>query len=589
MNRAGLRAFAVAVGLTAPAAAGDDLDWKAAGTPQAPAAAGGDWRPAAAEPRWLPAAPPKAPEVAASAPNPLPILTAPPAVRLPEPAVSIPVVSIPVAPPPTGAVTLPSVLPRGRDRVRPAGLTDADPPPMPLPAPRPVPRDGTPPPAALSAAPPAAPQSAAVWGGYGRVAPAGGFDPLCPDPQAGTPAGPAVPVRHGAFGSENLRLSRDYHVLDAFAGPLLGGDGEKMILGDDAAYPDRGFVSAEYLLWWVRRGNIPVLASTATAGGNGFLGDPDTRTLLGPGRFGSTSPYSGLRVRAGTWLNDANTLGIDGSFFFLGRQGVHRGFSSDQFPTIARPFFNANANREFSQLVSSPGLSTGRLDVDQSTGLYGFDANLRCALICGCDRYLQAFVGYRYLNLRERLSVTETITAGPNAPDPAGTQILVNDTFATRNQFHGGQVGLTGGRRFGRFSLDARASVALGVTHQTLDITGTQVVTRPGEAPQVFTGGGLLAAGPNIGRFTRNHFAVVPEATLNAGYFLTPGLKAFVGYNFLAWTNVIRPGDQIDRTVDVSFVPNFTPAPFVTNRPQPTLRQSDFWAQGVQFGLEARW
>jgi hypothetical protein len=65
----------------------------------------------------------------------------------------------------------------------------------------------------------------------------------------------------------------------------------------------------------------------------------------------------------------------------------------------------------------------------------------------------------------------------------------------------------------------------------------------------------------------------------------------YAGYNFLYWNNVIRPGDQIDRTVDVTFVPN-PPAGVPAsgqNRPQPLFRQSDLWVNGIQFGAELRW
>ena len=74
------------------------------------------------------------------------------------------------------------------------------------------------------------------------------------------------------------------------------------------------------------------------------------------------------------------------------------------------------------------------------------------------------------------------------------------------------------------------------------------------------------------------------------GYLVTNHIRAYVGYNFLYWTNVIRPGDQIDRVVDLTFVPNSIPVPFSgQNRPQPLFKQSDLWAQGLQFGLELRW
>jgi hypothetical protein len=72
---------------------------------------------------------------------------------------------------------------------------------------------------------------------------------------------------------------------------------------------------------------------------------------------------------------------------------------------------------------------------------------------------------------------------------------------------------------------------------------------------------------------------------------VSPNLKVYAGYNFLYWSNVLRPGDQIDRTVDLTFVPNPPPGvpPSGQNRPTVPFTRSDFWAQGVQFGLEFRW
>src|SRR4029450_13690718 len=97
------------------------------------------------------------------------------------------------------------------------------------------------------------------------------------------------------------------------------------------------------------------------------------------------------------------------------------------------------------------------------------------------------------------------------------------------------------------------ASGALGVSHQELDIAGSQVRTRPGQAPMNFTGG-LLAVGPNLGSFSRNEFSVAPEATVNVGYAVTPNVRVHVGYNFLFWSNVLRPGEQIDRVGDLAHV-----------------------------------
>ena len=412
-----------------------------------------------------------------------------------------------------------------------------------------------------------------------------------PVPASHEVAADGVPIRHGVYGSPNITLSRDYRFLDLFGVNDFGEAGNTVVMGQpqNGGFLDqRGFVQLEYLLWWANSGNIPVLASTASGQmpGMGFLGMPGTQLLLGPGAFGSTV-RNGFRVRAGTWFDSG--LGIDGSFFTLGKRSNESFFDSSVFPTIARPIFAPNLNREFGELVAFPGLSTGGLRVDNSSEIWGADINAKLCLNKSCDSHSEIFAGYRHLNLKEDLTITEYIRAGETAPDPIGTNIVVQDAFRTRNQFHGPQIGYSFGRQYGNFEWSGRASVALGVTHQETDITGIQLRQRPGEAAEQFRGG-LLAAGPNIGRFNSNKFSVVPEATINLGYRITPRIKTYVGYNFIYWTNVLRPGDQIDRVVDLTFVPNGVPgASFTANRPLPTFRQSDLAIQGIQFGLEMNW
>lgn len=85
---------------------------------------------------------------------------------------------------------------------------------------------------------------------------------------------------------------------------------------------------------------------------------------------------------------------------------------------------------------------------------------------------------------------------------------------------------------------------------------------------------------------------MVPEATLNLGANVTRNLTAFVGYNFLYANHVLRPGNQIDRQVNPDQVPGFggTTGVFAgPARPQPLLNDSDFWAQGINFGLLLRY
>ena len=499
-------------------------------------------------------------------PRPFPIPTVPPAETKPLPLQGVG--------PRIGAISTSDVPPEMPPPApRPA---------TPLPAPRPV--DPQRPPATEGGTREAIPTQ------LGHSGPPGDQElPVAP-PSLMVPLGVPVPGSHGTFGSEPIRISSDYpRLTDLLQSCFPGLGAPAQTTGNSVT--NRYFVQAEYLMWWLNPQHIPVLATTSTNGGLGFLGSSGTQTLIGPVSLGD--PFrQGIRLRAGAWFDDCGTCGIDGSFFGLGRQATSAGLNSATFPTITRPFFAPNFNSEFGEIVALPNFASGTLRVDSSSALWGFDLNLRHALCQTCDFRAEVFAGYRFLGLDESLQITESITALPgNTNDPAGTQVTVQDKFNTRNSFNGGQLGLAAERNWGRWSIDVRGSLALGDTHESVDIEGSQMRLRPGmTTPDVFTGG-LLATGPNLGHFTRDQFSVVPEATINFGYWVTPNLKLYAGYNLLYWSNVVRPGDQIDRVVDVTLVPN-PPAGVASsglNRPQPTFKQTDLLVNGIQFGVAWRW
>jgi hypothetical protein len=56
-------------------------------------------------------------------------------------------------------------------------------------------------------------------------------------------------------------------------------------------------------------------------------------------------------------------------------------------------------------------------------------------------------------------------------------------------------------------------------------------------------------------------------------------VTATVGYTFLYISSVVRPSDQIDRSVNIA-PPN--------TRPAFSFHATDFWTQGVNLGLEIR-
>jgi hypothetical protein len=119
----------------------------------------------------------------------------------------------------------------------------------------------------------------------------------------------------------------------AEAAPESGGSGQ-CPLQVTTPSAERLDVRLEYILWWLREGRVPPLLTTSSPASAGILGRPDTRALYRDDRLVTRHDdrFNGLRVYLGYWLDNAQTLGVEGSAFFLERD-------STQFSawTVGRP------------------------------------------------------------------------------------------------------------------------------------------------------------------------------------------------------------------------------------------------------------
>ena len=391
---------------------------------------------------------------------------------------------------------------------------------------------------------------------------------------------------------------------------------------DSTCGPPRCFwVSGEYLLWWIKGSQVPPLVTTGTPGAStlpGVLGQSDTTVLFG-GSDLDNPVRSGGRFGGGFWLNDCQTIGLEGSYFFLGSRSVH---FDDSTGLIARPFFDVINGIQNAELVSFPGIATGNIQVSAFSRLQGAELNLLCIpcctpccdpcadqacgsgetakhnaycnTCCGCNYWVSLLGGFRYLQLDEGLDITESSQVNPDlaagSPLFGGSTINIGDQFDTHNYFYGGQIGAKAEICWGRWFVDVVGKVALGDSHEVVDIHGVTAITSPA-GTTVVTPAGFLASESNSGQFSRDRFAVLPEIGINVGCQITPCMRAFVGYTFLYWSSVVRPGDQVDVGLsgtqiptDTRFNPQAGPA-----RPAVLLRDTDFWAQGINFGLEFRY
>jgi hypothetical protein len=352
----------------------------------------------------------------------------------------------------------------------------------------------------------------------------------------------------------------------------------------------RFWASAEYVSWWVQGSSLPPLVTTSPAGtpqtSAGVLGASGTTTLFG-NEFVNGDMRPGGRFVVGGWFNDAGTCGIEAGLMVIGGDATHYSSSSGQI--IARPFIDATTGQEVSQIIAFPGLANGNVAANASSDPLiiadlALRTNLCCNCFCGWATRVDFLVGYRYVHFAEGLQIQENLTS--TDPLTQGTNISVNDSFITRNDFNGGLLGLEAEFVRGPFSLLAFGKLALGNMHNEVIISGNTVISAPGAAPISYPGG-LLALSSNSGVYSANHFAFLPEIGLTAGYQVNRWLRLTVGYSFLYLTEVVRPANQIDPTVNPNLLPPAIPSS-TPLRPSFTFQESDLWIQGIRLGLEVR-
>jgi hypothetical protein len=350
------------------------------------------------------------------------------------------------------------------------------------------------------------------------------------------------------------------------------------------AMPCRFWFNADYLLWWTKDNHLPPLLTTGSAGDAhpGALDQPGTQVLFG-GTVG-VDERSGGRFQVGYWFTDDHLIGWDGSFFFLSQRGVGISANSPGDPVLAMPFVNANTGTDAALRIAFPGRRSGTFDADLTNRFWGAETNFRCAVWQDDFVHMQLLAGFRYIELSEALDTFTDVTFPSTAEQQSA------ERFSTRNYFYGGQVGAETTFALGPFCVDVTGKVALGDMHEVALITGnTLSVSSTGS--QTLVPVSTLALPSNAGRYNRDIFAVVPEAGVNLGYQLTPHMKLNVGYTFVYLSDAVRPGDIIDTTVNPSQLRAALGQGQVTGPLRPTFsgNASDFWAQGLNFGLEFRY
>jgi hypothetical protein len=407
------------------------------------------------------------------------------------------------------------------------------------------------------------------------------------------------------------------------------------------ALPYRVWASGDFLVWQIRRGSLPALTQTVPVGvitARGSIttisnsaGTTTTSTTLVPpppipptllpvsvqsvsnlNTDGSLnfSEQLGGRFAAGVWLDSEQTFGLECAGFWLNRETL--GFNSTTTGTSpSQGIFTLPVSNTFIVTTSTAVVSTTSQSAftqtlplaivrqasdtllgTATTEMWGGEVNVRCA--SSCLGAVSGLVGFRYVNFQEALNVRNSAELSQTAQFPDGgvtsfpSDLIFTsvDSIRTRNQFYGAQVGLDLDMYCGRFFIDLSAKTGVGVMHESVSVTAISTVPNVDHP----VAGGLFSSPFDQGTHNRNRIAFVPELNVKVGYQICPCVRAYLGYDFLWLSTVLRPGEQtgISASGIQATIAGSTSA-ITVNQPTFRYQDSNVWVNGINFGVEFRY
>ncbi len=411
---------------------------------------------------------------------------------------------------------------------------------------------------------------AATAAGHSPLKPVAGMDDLPPLGLAPMPGeGPALP--NGTTVSQPLQeslldpvpVNRQIRVIErgVHTGPI-----------------PKSWHSGELLLLRTKSQHVPPLLT-----GNPYavptLDNPNTILLLGGGR--NNPPGSvGARFALGWTLDPAHRTGLEISYLFTDTRTSHTAVGPTRWH-LGRPVINPNTGSEDVIPVNTPWMP-GRFEAWASTRIQSWGVTALTNLHAGESLRINGLIGYRYFMVNEGFRFEQSTEF--RGIDTAYRSSSA-DQIDAHNRFHGGELGLRTEWDRGRFSVQLDTKVSLGRTVEVVRISGQTIGASDGLAgasTHTFPVG-VLGQPSNAGRYSQSHFAALPEGGLKLGFQLTERTRFSVGYTVFYLSDAVRPGDQIDRVVDLDQSGGFAAGPL------PLFARSDYWVQGVSLGMDWRY
>lgn len=362
------------------------------------------------------------------------------------------------------------------------------------------------------------------------------------------------------------------------------GGTDRVVCVSEPACSDRWYASVEFLWWYLKKDDIPEVLTTGPDGSSGIPGDPGVRVLYGGAIISRHDRFIGIRPTVGYWFDNEHTMGIEASAFFLERDSsiLHlKRITGNLFRTYIDANTGELATEQFSGDLPSGITRRGSVQVYGRKEIYGEDIRGLFQLHQDESWRWYGVVGAKFLQFRNQLNIVNT---GYDEPE-LNVLYGVEDNYYAYDRFYGAQIGVKVEKHNGPWFANCMLTCGLGGNEQRLRTDGRREVRTP--LSRDVRPVGLLVQYSNIVDETRVAFSAVPELQVNLGFEPTEWFKVQLGYSFMAWTNVLRAGDQVDLVVNTDQIngPNYTgPA-----RPTIPWAESTFWAQGFSVGFEFSW
>lgn len=342
--------------------------------------------------------------------------------------------------------------------------------------------------------------------------------------------------------------------------------------------PPRAYGSFDVMYMWRKGAEFPTaVLTTSDPADRGIRGEPSTRILFGGNE--QDDPHLGGRITLGLWLDDYQDWSVGTRFLALEQQSLGYTATSDEYGTLAFPFFNTDSGLNDAILVALPGAGIGAADnttvrLQSENEVYLGDIFVTKHLYTNHGNRWDFVTGYSYAKIddvfRNRTTFTSQDLGG--GAFSAGDVVNIDESFAGVNEFHGGQFGLMAEFQDGPFTWRALGKISIGGMRQEARISGSTTVNGSAAAENIG-----FAADSIQGSYGRNVFAYIPEVNTDLIYAYNCNLDFKIGATFVYFSDVVTGGSLINTNID----PTGT-----TGDPEFSFNEQEYWLLGMNFGIE---